>query len=212
MTVDAAPNGGIKVEGTARADILIRAKVTATARTAEEARAIAGRVQVTATADRVSADGPDGLGRNEGWSVSYRLSVPARTPLSLRTTNGGVDIDNVQSRVEFRTVNGGVSLRRMGGDVEGRTSNGGVNVTLDGSTWDGAGLDVQTHNGGVNLAIPTRYSAHLEAGTHNGGLKIDFPITVQGTIGRTFSTDLGSGGPTVRVQTQNGGVKITRRD
>jgi hypothetical protein len=211
MTVDAEPNGGIKVEGTSRGDILVRAKVSATARTAETARAIAGRVQVVATADRVSADGPDSLDRYESWSVSYRLSVPVRTPLSLRTTNGGVAIDNVQSRVEFRTVNGGVTLTRMAGDVEGRTNNGGVNVTLDGSTWDGAGLDVQTHNGGVTLAIPARYSAHLEAGTHNGSLRIDFPITLQGTIGRSFSTDLGSGGPTVRVQTQNGGVKITRR-
>jgi hypothetical protein len=211
MNVDAAPNGGIKVEGMSRGDILVRAKVVATADTDEEARAIAARVQVIATADHVSADGPENLSRRDGWSVSYRLSVPLRTSLSLRSTNGGVSIDNVNSRVEFRTVNGGVTLTRMAGDVEGRTSNGGVTVTLAGSTWDGTGLDVQTTNGGVNLLIPERYSAHLETGTHNGSLKIDFPITVQGVIGRSFSTDLGSGGPTIRVQTSNGGVKITRR-
>ena len=34
---------------------------------------------------------------------------------------------------------------------------------------------------------------------------------VQGMIGRSFSTDLGSGGPTLRVNTSNGGVKITRK-
>jgi hypothetical protein len=211
MSVDAAPNGGIQVTGMSRGDILVRAKVTASANTVEEARALAARVQVTATADHVSADGPDSLGRREGWSVSYRLAVPVRTSLSLRSTNGGVSIDNVNSRVEFRTVNGGVTLTRMAGDVEGRTSNGGVTVTLGGSTWDGAGLDVQTTNGGVNLLIPENYSAHLETGTHNGALKIDFPMTVQGVIGRTFSTDLGSGGPTIKVQTSNGGVKITKR-
>jgi hypothetical protein len=211
MTVDASPNGGISVDGEARGDIFVRAKVVGTAATEEEARAIAGRVQIVATADRVRADGPSGLGRREGWHVSYRLDVPTQTPLSLRTTNGGIAIDNVNSRVEFRTVNGGVKLSRMGGDVEGRTTNGGVTVDLEGATWQGSGLDVQTTNGGVHLAIPAQYSAHLETGTVNGSLKIDFPVTVQGTIGRSLSTDLGSGGPTLRVNTSNGGVKITRK-
>jgi hypothetical protein len=210
LTVDAAPNGGINVQGSARPDILVRAKVVATAATEEEARALAGRVQVVATADRVSADGPSG-GRSESWSVSYRLAVPVQTPLALKSTNGGISIDNLNSRIEFRTINGGVNLSHIGGDVEGRTSNGGVTVDLDGSTWQGAGLDVETTNGGVQMAIPERYSAHLETGTNNGSLRIDFPVVVQGTIGRSFSTDIGGGGPTLRVKTSNGGVRITKK-
>ena len=211
LTIDASPNGGISVDGASRGDILVRARVVGTAETEEEARAIAARVQIVATADRVTAEGPRNLGRREGWHVSYRLDVPTQTPLSLRTTNGGISIDNVNSRVEFRTVNGGVKLSRMGGDVEGRTTNGGVNVDLEGATWQGAGLNVQTSNGGVHLSIPAQYSAHLETGTVNGSLKIDFPVMVQGVIGRSLSTDLGSGGPTLRVNTSNGGVKITRK-
>lgn len=211
LSVNAEPNGGIRVEGSSRRDILVEARVVATARSVEEAKAIAARVEVVATADRVGAEGPSGLGRREGWHVSYRLAVPTGTPLSLRTTNGGVSIDNVNSRVEFRTVNGGVKLSHMAGDVEGRTTNGGVDVDLDGSRWQGAGLDVQTTNGGVKLAIPDGYSAHLEAGTSNGSVRIDFPVTVQGTIGREFSTDIGAGGATLRVRTSNGGVKITRK-
>ena len=67
-----------------------RARVVGTAATEEEARAIAARVQIVATADRVTADGPRNLGRRDGWHVSYRLDVPTQTPLSLRTTNGGI--------------------------------------------------------------------------------------------------------------------------
>jgi hypothetical protein len=211
MTVDAAPNGGISVDGGARGDILVRAKVVASAETEEEARAIASRVQVVATADRVSADGPDRLGRREGWSVSYRLSVPVRTPLALSSTNGGISIDNVRSRVDFKTVNGGVTLSRMGGEVEGRTSNGGVTVTLEGSTWDGQGLNVETSNGGITLAIPASYSARLETRTNNGSTTSDLPITVQGQIGRSISTDLGSGGPSIKLRTGNGGIRIRKR-
>jgi DUF4097 and DUF4098 domain-containing protein YvlB len=143
--------------------------------------------------------------------VSYRLSVPTQTPLSLRSTNGGISIDNLNSRLELRTTNGGLRLSRVAGDVDGRTTNGGVDVDLDGSTWQGGGLELETTNGGVHLSLPTNYNAHLETGTTNGRVSIDFPILVQGTIGRSLSTDLGSGGPTIRVRTSNGGVKVTRK-
>jgi hypothetical protein len=211
LSVDAEPNGGIKVDGSQRADILVRARVLATARTEEQARAIAARVQVTATADHVSADGPRGLSNGDSWQVTYIVSVPTGTPLSLRTTNGGINIEGVGSRVEFATVNGGVKLARMSGDVEGKTSNGGVDVDLDGATWQGTGLKVQTTNGGVRVKIPENYSAHLETGTVNGTMNIDFPVTVQGRLGRSFSSDLGGGGPTLRITTSNGGVTISRK-
>lgn len=212
LAVDARPNGGIRVRGSDRPDILVWAKVTTTARTLEEARAIASRVQVTATSDRVHADGPRDLGRREGWHVSYRLEVPRTTPLSLSTVNGGISIEDVRSQITFRTTNGGVSLARVGGTVEGRTTNGGVKIDLDGPTWDGAGLDVETMNGGVTLAVPEGYSARLETGTHNGRMRVDFPMTVQGTIGRSVTADLGSGGPLLRVRTYNGGVRVSRKD
>jgi hypothetical protein len=211
VTVDASPNGGIGVEGESRSDIFIAARVVATADTVEQARAIASRVQVSATADRVEANGPRNLGRHEGWHVSYRLRVPQQTPLKLTTTNGGISIDNVNSRLDLTTTNGGLKLSHIGGDVEGRTTNGGIDVTLDGNGWQGGGLDVETTNGGVRLKLPDNYNAHLETSTTNGRVSIDFPVTVQGTLGRSLSTDLGSGGATIRVRTSNGGVKIVRQ-
>lgn len=211
LTVDAAPNGGIKVAGEARGDIHVLACVNATASTIEQARALAQRVDITATVDRVAAEGPRGLGRRENWHVSYRIAVPNRTSLSLTSSNGGIDIADVDGQIEFRTVNGGVRLTRLAGNVRGRTSNGGVNVDLDGSTWNGDGLDVQTQNGGVSMTIPSNYSARLETGTVNGRMNIDFPVTLQGRIGRSISTQLGTGGPLIRVRTSNGGVNIRQR-
>ena len=66
-------------------------------------------------------------------------------------------------------------------------------------------------NGGVELAIPTNYNARLETGTTNGGMDIGFPVTVQGRLNRRLTTQLGSGGPTVRVMTTNGGVVLRHR-
>ena len=84
--------------------------------------------------------------------------------------------------MRFDTTNGGVKLQDVGGRVNGATRNGGLNVTLSGDRWDGEGLDVETSNGGVTLAIPDGYNAELETRTVNGGLRIDFPITVQGEL------------------------------
>lgn len=212
LTVDAEPNGGIDVQGTTRGDVVVRAKVTAQADTMERAEQIARAVAVTATASNVSADGPSGLARREQWSVSFRLSVPTVSSLSLKTTNGGIAIRDVDGDVDFRTVNGGVKLANLAGDVKGRTNNGGVDVDLDGAGWRGAGLNVETSNGGVHLRIPSQYSAQLETGTVNGGFNIDFPLTVQGRIDREVNATLGSGGAPIRVRTHNGGVKVSRKD
>ena len=137
--------------------------------------------------------------------------MPPQTPLTLRSTNGGIAIDNVNSHLDLKTTNGGLKLSRVGGDVEGRTTNGGIDATLDGAGWQGNSLDLQTTNGGVRLTLPENYNAHLEPTTTNGRVSVDFPVTMQGTLGRSLSTDLGSGGATIHVQTSNGGVKITRR-
>jgi Putative adhesin len=212
LTVDAEPNGGIDVSGTTRGDVLVRAKVSATAETMERAQQIARSVTVSATASNVAATGPSGLERRAQWTVSYRLSVPTVSSLSLKTTNGGIAIRDVDGEVEFRTVNGGVKLANMAGDVKGRTSNGGVDVDLDGPSWRGAGLNVETSNGGVHLRIPSQYSAQLETGTVNGGFNIDFPLTVQGRIDREINATLGSGGAPIRVRTNNGGVKVSKKE
>ena len=211
LSVDASPNGGIEVRGGPRGDVLVEAKVVATAETEARAREIAAGVKIDAYSDKISAEGPGGLGRRENWYVSYRLAVPSQTSLALRSSNGGISVSDVEGRIEFRTVNGGVKLSGLAGEVTGRTSNGGVEVDLNGATWVGAGLDVETSNGGVRVRIPEQYSARLEAGTVNGGFEIDFPLTVHGRIDREISANIGAGGPLIRIRTSNGGVKVTKK-
>ena len=69
--------------------------VSATGATVDEARALAQRVDVSATVDRVAAEGPRNLGRRENWHVSYRIAVPNRTSLSLTSSNGGIEISGL---------------------------------------------------------------------------------------------------------------------
>jgi hypothetical protein len=212
LNVDAGRNGGIRVEAWDRNEVLVQAVVTANARQEDAARRLSSEVQVDAGSGRVSSRGPSTSGR-EWWSVSYRINVPRRSDLELNANNGGISIEGVNGTIRFDTTNGGVTLRDLGGDVRGETRNGGLNVTLSGDRWDGAGIDVQTSNGGVNIAIPDGYNADLTTRTVNGGFRSEFPMTIQGELSprRGIQTTLGSGGPPVSVRTTNGGLRINRR-
>lgn len=210
ITVDGKKNGGVSVKGWDRREVLVRSKIQSWANTKSEAEAIGGQVRLENAGGNIHAEGPTN-GGDQWWAVSYEIFVPRSTNLSLKTHNGGISISDVRGQIEFDATNGGVSLKHLAGNVKGTTKNGGLNIELDGSRWDGDGMDVTTTNGGVKLALPENYSAHLEAGTVNGGLKFDIPITVQGEIKRELSTNLGNGGPTIRVRTTNGGVTVKRK-
>lgn len=209
LRVDAGPNGGVAVTGSERSDVMIQAMVQARAETEVRAREIAGEVAIRTDGGTIRAEGPK-AGEDESWSVSFRLSAPARTDLSLETLNGGIGIEGVSGNLEFRAVNGGVRLVDVSGYVSGSTTNGGLSIELTGDGWEGEGLDVRTTNGGVELRIPEGYSARLETGTVNGRLDIGFPVTVQGRLDKMLTTELGSGGKLIRARTTNGGVKISR--
>ncbi|HYE57271.1 MAG TPA: DUF4097 family beta strand repeat-containing protein [Rhodothermales bacterium] len=210
FTVDAGSNGGIKVIAWDRPTAELHARVTAQARTEEEARRLADGVEIR-TGGTIRADIPDDREDNEWASVSYELRVPRSSDLDLEANNGGIAIEGVTGRIRFETSNGGVALTDVGGDVEGRTSNGGLNVALSGERWEGEGLNVRTSNGGVRLSVPEGFGADLEVGTTNGQIDLGFPVTVEGRIGRRVQTTLGRGGPPVRVITTNGGVILRRR-
>lgn len=217
LNVDAGKNGGIKIEGENRNDILIRACVQTWAKTEDEANRIAKSIRVE-TGSNVRADVPSGT---ENYAVSFEIRVPRTMNLDLKAHNGGISIDSVEGNIRFETQNGGVKLDELAGDVRGRTQNGGVKVELDGASWRGNGLDVETTNGGVKISMPQNYAARIETGTINGGFKSDIPALNlkdddngenKWNRKKRISTDLNGGGAPIRIITTNGGVKIDAED
>jgi Toastrack DUF4097 len=211
LDIDAGRNGGIRVRGWDRGDVLVRTKIQASANTDADARRLVAGVRIDTGGGRIRAEGPDTTDREENWSVSFEINVPRNAMLTLNTNNGGISIEDFRGSAKFHAKNGGLTLTNVGGDLRGETTNGGVNVDVTGDHWDGSGLDVETRNGGIRLNLPKGFSAELEAGTTHGSVSINLPITVQGRIGRHLETTLGSGGPKLRAITTNGGVTIRER-
>ncbi len=202
-------NGSIRVTGEDRGDVFVKALVMANARTQERANEILKEVKID-TSNGLRADGPRNLNR-AGWWVSFRIQAPKTTDVTLRSSNGSLNVTDVSGTMRLRTSNGSIKLMDVGGDVEADTSNGSVTATLGGRSWQGAGLNVTTSNGSVRVTVPDNYNARLVAGTSNGSINVDFPITVQGRINRDIDTNLGSGGPTIRLRTSNGSVRVEKR-
>src|SRR5688500_11848165 len=212
LAVDGGKNGGIKIVGADRSDVLVRACVQTWGVSEEAARSVASGITISTTGT-IKANAPE----DQGWGVSFQIFTPRNTDLNLKAHNGGISIDGVRGRMEFETLNGGLHLSEIGGDVRGRTTNGGVHVNLAGTRWDGSGLDLVTTNGGLHVNMTDGYAANIETGTTNGG----FHSTVAGLSAppkdeqnryhraTRISTSLNGGGPTVRLLTTNGGVHFS---
>lgn len=210
ISVDGRDNGGVSFHGWDRNEVKVVAMIQAHDEDDDQAEALAKQVRINTSGGRISAEGPSSR-RRSSWSVSYDIYVPTRSNLEAITRNGGVSAEAIEGDLDFQAMNGGIRVANVAGDVRGETTNGGISASLSGSSWRGKGLDLRTTNGGVDLTIPRGYNARLETGTTNGGMRVDFPITVQGMIGRRIHTQLGSGGPLVRAITTNGGVRISQR-
>lgn len=212
IAVDGGRNGGIKVKGSDRSDILVRACVQTWGVSEEAARAVASGIRISTTGT-VKADAAD----DQNWGVSYEVLVPRATDLNLKAHNGGIAISSVEGRMEFETLNGGLHLMDVAGDVRGRTTNGGVHVSLGGNSWRGSGLDLITTNGGVHLLLPDTYAANIETGTTNGGFHSNIAaLSVKRDEEKDrhqrpirLNTSLNGGGAPIKLITTNGGVHIS---
>ncbi len=210
ISVDGGDNGGVAFIGENRRDVRIVARVQASADDDAAAREIAKQIRIFTDGGQIRSEGPSQR-NHTSWSVSYDVYVPTESGLEANTENGGISAEDVRGDMNFEATNGGIHLSDIGGNVRARTTNGGVVANLSGTSWQGRGLDLQTTNGGATVYVPRGYNAQLETGTTNGGMHVDFPITVRGSLNRHISTQLGSGGPLVRVITTNGGVRIAER-
>ena len=211
LEIDGRQNGSVRVRGWDGDSVRVTARLQSNAESDDDARALLKDVRVVADGRSVRAEGPSSGRYRQGWSASYVVWVPRRFDLSLEATNGSLGVEGVSGRLDLQTTNGSVALTDVAGDVHARTQNGSLNVQLVGRGWDGAGLDAETQNGAVRLAVPERYAAQLETGTVNGSIQADFPITIQGRISRRLTLPLNGGGKTIRAMTTNGSVRISRR-
>ncbi|MEM6325838.1 MAG: hypothetical protein AAF791_01835 [Bacteroidota bacterium] len=219
LSLDASPNGGVKVRPWNGSGIEIRARVETWGRTEAEADRALREVEIRAENASVRTERPD-RDRDVWSSVHYEVFVPREADLDLQTVNGAISIAGVTGSTRLRSVNGGITLDQVGGRIEGETVNGPVRVALTEAPSKGVALS--TVNGPLTLSVPGGISAEVDAETSIGPIRIDgLPLEDEGCEdrderygpcmnGRVVGT-LGEGGPAFRLRTMNGPIVLERQ-
>jgi DUF4097 and DUF4098 domain-containing protein YvlB len=203
-------NGAIEVEPGSGAAVEVRAERIAKAHSEEAAKDLLQQVEIVVeeSGDRVRLKTrfPKSI-RGGGVEVRYWVKVPPSLSVKLENTNGRVSVAGLAGSVDASTTNGGVSARGLTGPVKASTTNGGVDVDVD--AVHASGIELETTNGGVKLHLPAAAKADLSANCVNGGISVD-GLSMSGgqTSRRHVEGQLNGGGPRVRLETVNGGVRV----
>jgi hypothetical protein len=185
------------------------------AHTEENARLVLGRVTIeeTIAPDRIAlATARTGVGMhfNSATRVDYTLRVPRGAAVTVRSTNGDIEITGVGGPLEVRTTNGRISGSALRSSATVETTNG--LVSLDFETFGESGVTCETTNGAVDVTIPRTANASVSVKVTNGGIEVDdFEMKVVEKSRRRFEGTIGSGGPLIRLETTNGRVRLRGR-
>lgn len=209
-------NGRIELAGSDTNQVEVNAEKVGRGSTPEAAREALKRIEIReqVSADRVQLETrvQRAAGFNMGGGeVRYTVRVPVGASVKLETVNGGIEIDNVRGNAEVETTNGGIVARRVSGALNASTTNGGVEAEVE--KLDAAGVRMECVNGGLKLTLPKDASADIDAQVVNGGINVDgLNIETQGEKSRRrLEGRLNGGGPKVRIEGTNGGIRLTGR-
>jgi DUF4097 and DUF4098 domain-containing protein YvlB len=132
--------------------------------------------------------------------------------LKVHAVNGPVTVEKCKGDLTVRAENGPISLEENSGKLDVRTQNGPITVNLDGTNWNGAGLEAHATNGPVTLHVPSGYQSGvvLESDGH-GPFSCAASVCSEGRKTwdeNTKRVEFGSGPALVRVSTVNGPVSV----
>jgi DUF4097 and DUF4098 domain-containing protein YvlB len=177
-------NGSIEITGWDREEV----DITGTKYASTEQAMQAIRIDVIGSGDSVRIRTVPPSGHRGGMGARYFIRVPRRTELErITSSNGRVQIEDVEGMARLRTSNGSIKALRTRGVYEIETSNGAVDL----DAHEGPAT-VRTSNGQVRAE---NVRGHLDASTSNGSISARL-------------TDPEPGRP-VRLSSSNGSISLT---
>jgi DUF4097 and DUF4098 domain-containing protein YvlB len=207
-------NGRIQVDTAEGNTIEVVANRVAQAASDEDARAALGRMTITedVSPSRVRLESTrSGVGLHlVSIRVDYTVRVPRWAAVTLVSTNGALQVTGLAGPFEARTTNGAVEARSLTGGAMIETTNG--DVTLDIARLADRGIMCETTNGSVEITVPRDLKARLAASVTNGDIDVSgLDVTTSEKSRRRLEGSIGGGGALIRVETTNGGVRVSGR-
>jgi DUF4097 and DUF4098 domain-containing protein YvlB len=130
--------------------------------------------------------------------------------LRAHTGDGSMSLDRVDGRVDADTGDGSITLNGKLEGVRLRSGDGSLRLRANSGSRMGDDWDIRTSDGSVTLELPDQFDADLDAHTGDGGVTIR-TMSVKGDVSKnTVRGQLGNGGRSLRVNTGDGGIVISR--
>jgi DUF4097 and DUF4098 domain-containing protein YvlB len=208
-------NGRIHVTPSDGSEVEVVARKTAKAVSEEAAREALDRIEIRDSVSGGSIHVETKTPRNNGIfngssEVAYTVRVPAGADVKFVTVNGGIEISRLNGQIDADTTNGGIVARDVGGAIEATTTNGGVDVEL--TAVAKAGVKLGCTNGGIRLRLPADAAANISASVSNGGIQADgLQLETTESSRRSLEARMNGGGPPIKIEGTNGGIRISSR-
>ena len=208
-------NGSINVRTGDGSKVDVRAVRIVRAPSDEAAKAALAdfRIEESSTPDRIVLNAAS---QNAGFTIGlsrsaeFEVTIPRDVHVVLQTTNGDITASQLTGGFRATGTNGRITADGLAGPVDVELTNG--RLQLDLATVHEGGVTAETTNGLISLTMPSEAKARLAVRTTNGGVDasgLDLAVTQQ-TRQRLDAT-VGGGGPTIRLETTNGAIRVTGR-
>lgn len=221
MTVSAEQQGDrivVKVTGPSRRDDFDGIQIGVSFSPSARLRvAVPRNSQLTATSGDGSITVEDVSGTlrlttNDGAVRGSRLNGD----IVVRSGDGSIRLDRAEGRLDLETEDGSITLDARPSVLRVRTSDGSLRIDVQPDSAMAGDWDLQTGDGSVVLALPSRFDAVLDAETRDGTVRASHPaVTREEREGdereerqRTLRATLGAGGHTLRIRSGDGSIRI----
>jgi DUF4097 and DUF4098 domain-containing protein YvlB len=162
-----------------------------------------GSISVSGIDGRVEARSGDG-------SIA---ATEIKGDVGLDTGDGSISADNVSGNLKINTGDGSVSVKGQPRGLVAHTGDGSVSVDVTSSSASPvADWELTTGDGGIHVTLPANFNAQVDAHTGDGGIDAnDFGLRPTGEDRNDLRGAIGSGGPTIRLRTGDGGITLSKR-
>jgi hypothetical protein len=205
-------NGKIEVIGNEGSSVTIVAERIVKASTEAAAKEQLSIIEMKEDAanDHVSLDSSSrGLQINVSRRINYKITMPKGASLSLVSSNGDIHVTNVAGMFSAEASNGRIVATSLQQGAKVSTTNGVIELSFE---KVGDGVSAESTNGMITVEMPKTTNAELSARVTNGGIStegLDLKVAEQSR--RRLDGTLGSGGPSIRLETTNGAINIKGR-
>lgn len=144
--------------------------------------------------------------------VRYEIKLPRKMGrVELNSVNGSIKLSDLTGQIIAESTNGNIDLTDVVGVSKAQTANGRITAVLNEAS-DGP-MQFTAVNGKIDLTIKSDFDATLEASTVHGGISIDDELGIsveKQIVGQHARGQIGSGGPTLKITTVNGSIKVSK--